>query len=192
MLLAKKFNTINWRDTTHFDSEGDYRTGCPNVSRELKHQTFLIHERRGWPRRSGSGTRFACQMQIIKQNNVKTSRTPTEYFSWKCLSKFCVEFCFFVTKKTWFQMKNFYFCITNTLRKTQNLNLWFQPENSRFEVRDRSSRTSWHAQWLSCCNNTSGWRPWYQERLVLKFPSHCQQQQSYSGHQGTNVVRLTL
>ena len=27
-------------------------------------------------------------------------------------------------------------------RGTQNLNLWFQPENSRFEVRDRSSRTS--------------------------------------------------
>ena len=27
----------------------------------------------------------------------------------------------------------------------------------------------WHAQWLSCCKNTSGWRPWYQERLVLKF-----------------------
>ena len=46
----------------------------------------------------------------------------------------------------------------NTLRITQNLNLWFQPENSRFEVRDRSSRTSWHAQWLSCCKNTSGWR----------------------------------
>ena len=24
--------TINWRDTTHFDSEDDYRTGCRNVS----------------------------------------------------------------------------------------------------------------------------------------------------------------
>ena len=38
-----------------------------------------------------------------------------------------------------------------------------------FEVHDRSSRTSWHAQWPSCCKNTSGWPPWYQERLVLKF-----------------------
>ena len=73
------------------------------------------------------------------------------------------------TKKTWFQTKNFYFCMTNSLRRTQNLNLWFEPENSRFEVRDRS-RTSWHAQWLSCYKNTSGWRPWYQERLVLEFP----------------------
>ena len=34
--------------------------------RELKHQTFLIHERHGWLRRTGSGTRFACKMQIIK------------------------------------------------------------------------------------------------------------------------------
>ena len=42
--------------------------------------------------------------------------------------------------------------------------------NSRFEVRDRSSRTSWHAQWLSCGKNTSGWRPWYQERQVFNFP----------------------
>ena len=46
--------------------------------RELKHQTFLIHKRHGWPRRTGSRTRFACQLQLIKQNNVKPSRTPTE------------------------------------------------------------------------------------------------------------------
>ena len=59
----------------------------------------------------------------------------------------------------------------NTLRRTQNLNLWFQPENLRFEVRDRSSRTSWHGQWLSCCKNTSAWRLWCLERLVLKFPN---------------------
>ena len=49
-------------------------------------------------------------------------------------------------------------------------NTEFEPENSRFEARDRSSRKSSHAQWLSCCKNTSGWRPWYQNRLVLKFP----------------------
>ena len=28
-----EYNTINWRGTTHFDSEDDYRTGCQNVSR---------------------------------------------------------------------------------------------------------------------------------------------------------------
>ena len=32
----------------------------------------------------------------------------------------------------WFQTKNFYFCMTNTLQRTRNLNRWFQPENSRF------------------------------------------------------------
>ena len=26
-----EYNTIKWRDTTHFDSEDDYRTGCRNV-----------------------------------------------------------------------------------------------------------------------------------------------------------------
>ena len=140
-----------------------HRTWCRSAwprfnYRELKHQTLLIHKRHGWQRRTGWGTQFMCQMQIIKQNNVKPSRTPTEWFRWKFLSKICITFCFFLTKKTWFQTKNFYFCMTNTLRRTQNLNLWFQPENSRFEVRDRSSRTSWHAQWLSCCKNTSGWR----------------------------------
>ena len=113
------------------------------------------------------------KLQIFKQNSVKPSRTSTEKFCWKRLSKICVKFCFFLPKKTWFQTKNFYLCMTNTLRRTQNLNLWFQLENTRFEVRDRSSRTSWHAQWLSFCKNTSGWRPWYQERLVLKFPSDC-------------------
>ena len=46
-------------------------------TRELKHHTFLIYERHGWPRRTGSGTRFMRQMQIIKQTNVKPSRMPT-------------------------------------------------------------------------------------------------------------------
>ena len=59
--------------------------------------------------------------------------------------------------------------MTNTLRKTQNLNLWFQPEISRFEVRDGSHCACQDILELSCCKNTSGWRPWYQERLVLKF-----------------------
>ena len=35
-------------------------------------QTFLIHERHGWPRGTGSGTRFACQMQIIKSKQRET------------------------------------------------------------------------------------------------------------------------
>ena len=49
-----------------------------NDIRELKHQTFLIHERHGWTRRTGSRVRFTRQMQIIKQARVKPSRTLTE------------------------------------------------------------------------------------------------------------------
>ena len=86
--------------------------------------------------------------------------------------RFALSFVSFLRRKHNFRPNVFYYYMTNTLQRTQNFNLWFQPENSRFEVRDHSSRTSWHAQWLSCCKNTSGWRPWYQESLVLKFPNY--------------------
>ena len=136
----------------------------------IKFQTFLIHERYGWPRRTGSGTRFTRQMQTnVKPITLITNADRIIHL--KMSFKHLREALFFFTKKTSFQTKNFFFCMTNTLRRTQNLNLWFQPENSRFEVRDCNSRTSCHAQWLSCCKNTAGWRPWYRERLALKFPS---------------------
>jgi len=32
--------TINWRETTHFDSEDDYRTGCRNVSHCEQQQSY--------------------------------------------------------------------------------------------------------------------------------------------------------
>ena len=31
---------MNWRDATHFDSEGDYRTGCRNVSHCQQQQSY--------------------------------------------------------------------------------------------------------------------------------------------------------
>ena len=115
----------------------------------------------------GRGLRAKCKSNTTWNHHERRQNNSVE----NVFQRFALSFVSFIlAKETWFQMKNFYFCMTNTLRRTQNLNLWFQPENSRFEVRDRSSRTSWHAQWLSCCKNTSGWRPWYQERLVLKFP----------------------
>ena len=54
------------RDSTDKSREKLEMLGLESIIRELKHQTFLIHERHGWLRRTGSGTRFACQMQIIK------------------------------------------------------------------------------------------------------------------------------
>ena len=32
VLSGSFYNAINWRDTTHIDSEDDYCTGCRNVS----------------------------------------------------------------------------------------------------------------------------------------------------------------
>ena len=34
------YNTINWRDTTHFDCEDDYRKGCRNVSHRQQQQSY--------------------------------------------------------------------------------------------------------------------------------------------------------
>ena len=151
--------------------------GVVSDCRELKHQTFLFHVRQGWPRRTGSGTRFTRQMQIMKQTNVKPSPTQTEYFSWKCLSKILPRFWRSNLTKERTRIGNCYIgyqiLTILTVFILTFLNLWFQPENSRFEIRDCSPRTSWHAQWLSCCKNTSGWRPWYQERLVFKFATIC-------------------
>ena len=50
------------RDSTDKSREKLEMLGLESIIRELKHQTFLIHERHGWLRRTGSGTRFACQM----------------------------------------------------------------------------------------------------------------------------------
>ena len=37
-----EFNTINWRDTTHFDSEDNYRKGCQNVGHCQQQQTTVL------------------------------------------------------------------------------------------------------------------------------------------------------
>ena len=76
-----------WRDQSFIIIIG-------NLSTRSSWYTNGMH---GWPRRTGSGTRFARQMQ--KQYNVKPSRTPTEWFSWKCFSKICVKFCFLHTSE---------------------------------------------------------------------------------------------
>ena len=42
MCIRDRYNTINWRDTTHFDSEDDYCTGRRNVSHVLSTTTVLF------------------------------------------------------------------------------------------------------------------------------------------------------
>ena len=46
--------TINWRDTSHFDSEDDYRLGCGNVS----------HCRQQWPG-PGPGRLYSTYLCIL-------------------------------------------------------------------------------------------------------------------------------
>ena len=65
----------------------------------VKHQTFLIHEWHGWSFRTGSGTRFAYQMQIIKQNNVKPSRTPRDNSVENRFQRFALSFVSFLRRK---------------------------------------------------------------------------------------------
>lgn len=53
------------KKTWKFHKEMEDCLGADN--RELKHQTFLIHERHGWMRRTGSRTRFTRQMQTLSK-----------------------------------------------------------------------------------------------------------------------------
>ena len=77
-------NTINWRDTTHFDSEDDYCSGCRNASHcQQQQQSYSgLHS----PRRSYStylrndswAQTFHRNMQVSKnqkyKNGAKMSR----------------------------------------------------------------------------------------------------------------------
>ena len=36
------YNIINWRDTTHIDSEDDYCTGCRNVSHRQEEESYTV------------------------------------------------------------------------------------------------------------------------------------------------------
>ena len=67
MTIDSRMN-FDKRDSTDKSGETLEMLGLESNIRELKHQTFLIHERHGWPRSTGSGTQFAC-------------RTPTALFS---------------------------------------------------------------------------------------------------------------
>ena len=90
--------------------------------------------------------------------------------------RFALNFVSFLRRKHDFRQRISTF-VWRILFETQNLNFWFQPENSRFEVRvgDRSSRTSWHAQWnknVWCLSSLlfsvalPGVRKWPTEKLL--------------------------
>ena len=78
------------------------------------------------------GRGLRAKMQIIEQTNVKPSRKLTEQFIWNYLSKVCVKFCFFLAKKTWFQTKNLYLCMTNIIFEEPRI--WTSGFNLRIRV----------------------------------------------------------
>ena len=65
---------------------------------ELKQQTFMIHERHGWPRRTGSSMRFKRQNQVLKQTNVKPRTPLVRKIRMKMSFKDLREFVFFRRK----------------------------------------------------------------------------------------------
>ena len=79
------------------------------VTRELKHQTFLIYVRHASPPAEldqGRALRAKCKsLSKTTWNHHERRQNNSD----ECISKICVKFCFFFTKKTWFQKKNFYF-----------------------------------------------------------------------------------
>ena len=101
--------------------------------------------------------------------------------SWKCLSKICVKFCFFVLLRRKHDLR---WRISTFVLGEGGGGIWrmlFEEPRiwtSGFNLRTlvlksmtTLSRTSWHAQWLSCCKNISGWRPWYRVLKLLSITS---------------------
>ena len=172
--ITTGFHCLNFGDITHIRIlllQNMSPCSTHSEIKELKHQTFLFHKQHGWPCRTGSGTRFMCQNANHWANQCETITKAYRIIHLKLSFKSLCEVLFLSYEGNMISDKEFVLMYDEyRLRRTQNLNLWFQPENWRFEVYDRNSRTSWHEQWLSCCKNTSCWRPWYQERLVLKLP----------------------
>ena len=133
-----------------------------NLIRELKHQTFLIHEQHGSPRRTGSVTRFTRQMQIIKENNLTwNNHERRQNNSFEMSFKDLREVFFLSYEENIISDEEFLLLFDEYSSKNRE----FEPLVSTWVLAfwSRSpqfKKTSWHAQWLS-----------YQERNVWWFSS---------------------
>ena len=86
--IKTEFNTINWRDTTHFDSEDDYRTGCWNVSHYQQQQ-------------SCSGLRSpgrSYSTHLWNDSWVQTFHSNKYFFMWKWRDSLYIYYNKFATK----------------------------------------------------------------------------------------------
>ena len=138
-----------------------------NLIRELKHQTLLIHEQHGSPRRTGSGTRFTRQMQLIKENNLTWNnheRQQNNSFE-NVYQRFAWSFVSFLRRKHDFRRRISTFVWRILFEEPR---IW----TSGFNMSTRVLKSVTVTQELLTCavavmlQNTSGWRPWYQERNV--------------------------
>ena len=88
----------------------------------------------------------------------------------KVFQRFVLSFVSFIRREHDFRRRISTFVGRILFKEPRIWTAGFNLRTRVFEVHDPSSRTSFHVQWPSCCKNTSGWRPWCQERLVVKFP----------------------
>ena len=106
--------TINWRDTTHFDSEDDYRTGCRNVSHCQRQQSYSGLRSPGQSTSTYLKTILALQLCFLiceirwKITTTKKPEDITQFYSF--LSEYSLFFvCFFCLLFFYF-----YFCFIFT------------------------------------------------------------------------------
>ena len=144
-----------------------------NLIRELKHQTLLIHEQHGSPRRTGSGTHFTRQMQIIKENNLTWNnheRQQNNSFE-NVYQRFAWSFVSFLRRKHDFRRRISTFVCRILFEEPR---IW----TSGFNMSTRVLKSVTVTQELLTCAVAVMLQKYFRlasvvprtERLVLKFP----------------------
>ena len=80
-------NTINCRDTTHFESEDDYRTGCRNISHCQQQQSYS-----GLRSPGRSNSTYFCKILILGSKDLNTPRSYFFFFLATVLSPISCHF----------------------------------------------------------------------------------------------------
>ena len=85
--ITRVSNTINWLDTTHFDSEDDYRTGCRNVSHCQQQQSYSGLRSPGRSNSTYFWSDSWVQTFHRKQNNTNFKNVLSPGVFWKRFSR---------------------------------------------------------------------------------------------------------
>ena len=87
--MAESYPGWNWRDTTHFDSKDDYRTGCRNVSHCQQQQSYS-----GLPSPGRSNSTYFW-------NDSWVQAFHNEYFDFKLTSDAKIQLVFTGREGSW-------------------------------------------------------------------------------------------